>query len=99
MLHWTSLSYPLVLQTVVVCGWFYSTEASSADAGVPLERTPRCEGGPAYGKRMLKAFIREHLEFKNTFGVETSSTVDGFIPRAVCFTSEKPFMSCDLFLT
>lgn len=71
MLHWTSLSYHLagidILQTIAVCGCFYSTEASSADVGVPLESTPDCEGGPAYGKRMLKAFIRECLEGKNMF--------------------------------
>lgn len=71
MLHWTSLSYHLagidVLQTVAVCGGFYGTEDSSVDAGVPLESTPLCEGDPAYGKRMPKAFIREHFEDKNMF--------------------------------
>lgn len=78
-------------------GCFCSTETSSADAGVRLEST-HCEGGPAYGKRVLKAFIREYLKDKNVFFMWTSCKVNGFISPAICFASEKPFMRCYLLL-
>lgn len=101
MLQWYSLPYHLAriaaLQIIAVDYCFYGTKASSAAVGMPFKSTPRCKGGPAYGK-MLKAFVGEHLENKNMFHMQTSCKVNGFIPPAVCFISETPFMSCDLFL-